>query len=67
MKLSKQNQAKATTFIAACYATGYLIGKRTIENDKDATAPAVVALAVSAVLYAWTYQGIKAQKAAELK
>ena len=67
MKLSKQNQIKATTFIAGCYAVGHLIGKRTIEKDKSATAPAVVALAVSAVLYAWTYRGIKAQKAAELK
>ena len=67
MKLSKENQVKATTFLAACYATGHLIGKRTIENDKDATAPAAVAFAVSVVLCAWVYRGIKAQKAAELK
>ena len=67
MKLSKQNQLRATAFITALYAAGHLAGKVTLEKDKSATTPAAAAVIASTLLYVWTYRGIKAQQAAERK
>lgn len=67
MKLTKENQLRATAFLTTCYVAGHQIGKVTIEKDKSAVAPAVAVLVTSAILYVWTYRGIKAQKAAERK
>jgi hypothetical protein len=67
MKLSAQNKTVVKKYLVACYAAGWSIGTALKSKKKVHLLPVAVTCYAVGYYGAKAYQGIKAQKAAELK